>query len=105
MYYCIVILFKAKPRFVRRLKSQTVAYVEKTTVLQCMVEGYPKPIVTWFRTPPMRPGKHHSVRGKSLVIHKINKDDGGVYMCRVTSKFGSLYDGTLLIVRDVGKFI
>ena len=53
----------------------------------------------------MRPGKHHSVRGKSLVIHKINKDDGGVYMCRVTSKFGSLYDGTLLIVRDVGKFI
>ena len=72
-------------------------------MLQCMVKGYPKPVVKWLRMKPRQPWKHQLIRKNSLIIQKINKQDGGVYVCRATSKFGTVYDGTLLTVRNIGK--
>ena len=54
--------------------------------------------------PPLRPGKRHVIKGSLLTIHKTKRNDGGVYVCRVTSKFGVIYDGLLLTIRTVGTY-
>ncbi|XP_068944329.1 B-cell antigen receptor complex-associated protein alpha chain [Petaurus breviceps papuanus] len=79
-----------------------------TAWLPCRHDGGPEANVTWWRVimhnftwPRVRVEKHLQPNG-TLVVWKVNKNDGGMYLCQVSLKHGPTLEscGTYLRVRE-----
>jgi len=76
----------------------------KETKLQCDLLGNPTPEVKWTRSPPAPlPEGRTTVKKDGLYINNTETDDGGVYICTATNKYGMVIHGTFLKVKSVGK--
>ena len=85
MLFFIIFLFTstAVPEFNTKAEKH-VAYTDNSTVLNCLVQGYPSVDVTWYRNGiPVSPaGDSHAVlKNNSIVLHNLNWEDAGVFQC------------------------
>ena len=92
------------PRFATSPSGQVIGFLGKATKLHCDVVGYPTPEVKWNRTPvlPLPQGRS-TLKKDSLYINNTENIDGGVYICTVTNKHGTIIHGTFLKVEPIGK--
>lgn len=75
--------FSAIPEF-NTNPEKHVAYTDNSTVLNCLVQGYPSVNITWYRNGiPVSPsGDSHAVlKNNSIVLHNLNWEDDGVFQC------------------------
>ena len=79
------------PRFRKSPPDQMIGYLGKETRLQCNAIGHPTPEVTWTRSPltPLPLGRNE-VKKEGLFINNTETDDGGLYICTVTNKYGMI---------------
>ncbi|CAM5137438.1 unnamed protein product [Natator depressus] len=81
------------PSFLEPLKDQ-VAAEGSSTCLQCHVEGFPHPEVTWlWNNSPIQESPRLRIEEEengscSLAIARLSVEDTGHYMCRATSALG-----------------
>ena len=94
----------APPRFRSISSSTTIGYSGLKTKLACDIVGFPQPRITWRRSNKLSvSGPRFTVRGNTLVIQRMRKEDAGSYMCRGSNSLGTTLDMTTLKVQDVGK--
>ena len=92
------------PRFPKSPPGQVIGYLGKETKLQCKVLGNPTPEVNWARSPatPL-PHNRTVTRKDSLLITSTAVDDGGIYFCTATNKYGMIIHGTFLKAKPIGE--
>ncbi|EDO36120.1 predicted protein [Nematostella vectensis] len=85
------IIVATKPKFIEKPPSKVTAFQSTSTKLECKVEGYPEPVVTWRRTrdKKLSEERHKVVQGV-LYLNDPNKEDEGLYICRASSPMGSV---------------
>ena len=93
------------PRFPITPPGQVIGFFKKATTLQCGVFGYPTPEVKWNRSPssPLPQGRSAVINGSLYINSTEDDDDGGLYICTATNKYGMIIHGTFLKVESVGK--
>uniref|UniRef100_A0AAV2L311 Ig-like domain-containing protein n=1 Tax=Knipowitschia caucasica TaxID=637954 RepID=A0AAV2L311_KNICA len=85
----------AAPTFVREPLDMS-AEISSSVTLQCQVQGYPHPQVTWWRQDSLalfnRPREQGSVlqRNGDLIFTNLWVEDDAVYVCQAQNKFGSI---------------
>ncbi|XP_068679578.1 uncharacterized protein [Montipora foliosa] len=90
------------PRFPKSPPGQVVSYLGKETKLQCNVLGNPTPEVNWARSPATPLPHNRTVTSKdSLLITSTAVDDGGIYFCTATNKYGMIIHGTFLKAKPI----
>lgn len=82
-------------------EEQTVSKNSNATI-QCEVEGYPKPQITWeFNDTEIVSGDKYVVNEKTgdLVVLKVGEDDQGIYRCTATNEkdITDFKEGTLIV--------
>ena len=100
----ILVVVLGPPRFPITPPGEVIGFLNKVTILQCGVVGYPTPEVKWSRSPasPLPQGRS-AVRNSSLYINNTEDSDGGIYICAATNKHGMIIHATFLKVVSVGK--
>ncbi|XP_077433022.1 neural cell adhesion molecule 1 [Vanacampus margaritifer] len=86
----ISIVVNAPPTVHMKEESQKVIAGPETNVsLQCLVDGQPKPNITW-NMPALYDPKHHKFNSdrSQLTIRSVVRDDYGEYFCTATNKIG-----------------
>ncbi|XP_063438172.1 protogenin-like [Mytilus trossulus] len=80
---------KPRPAKIVAGPSDTVAQSGQTVVLECLVDGSPRPIVKWRR----EDGKNITkavLQGTNLKLLELEEKDTGSYICEVSSQNGPL---------------
>ena len=104
MTVIIPVVALGPPRFPITPPGKVIGFLKKSTILQCVVVGYPTPEVKWNRSPPSPlPQGRSAVINGSLYINNTEEGDGGVYICTAANKHGMIIHGTFLKVESVGK--
>jgi len=89
------------PRFPASPPDEVTGFLGKDTKLQCDVIGYPIAEVKWTRSPqaPLPQGRT-TMKEDGLYINDTESDDGGLYICTATNKYGMVLHGTFLKVKS-----
>uniref|UniRef100_A0A8C2ZWU4 Hemicentin-1 n=1 Tax=Cyclopterus lumpus TaxID=8103 RepID=A0A8C2ZWU4_CYCLU len=85
----------------RDLLDEVTVLVNKTTQLECHVDGNPAPKITWFQNsqPVSSDGPHRILsNGRTLQILKVKVSDGGKYSCVAINAAGEAYKNIYLTV-------
>lgn len=53
--------------------------------IDCVIAGWPKPIVEWEKYGDILPDKRHEVLHGTLYLYDIRLDDRGTYICRASN--------------------
>ena len=82
--------FRQAPRFVIQ-PVDTVAIAGSSTVLECAVNGIPKPRITWFHngTPVVFENQYSFIGESNLKIEPVSVSDAGVYVCHAQGGDGT----------------
>ena len=56
--------------------------------IDCVIAGWPKPIVEWEKYGDVLPDKRHEVIDGTLYLHDVRLDDRGTYICRASNVHG-----------------
>ena len=102
-----IFLFTAIPEF-NTVPEKHVAYTDNSTVLNCLVQGYPSVNITWYRNGiPVSPsGDSHTVlKNNTIVLHNLNWEDNGVFQCGAENFAGLLFVNQELDVQSKFCFI
>ncbi|XP_055637353.1 leucine-rich repeats and immunoglobulin-like domains protein 3 [Toxorhynchites rutilus septentrionalis] len=86
----LVVVFES-PTLLKPLESRS-SEVGKSSVLECLASGYPKPSIHWFKDgePILITERHFfTAEGQLLIIVETDFSDGGEYECRLENDFGS----------------
>ncbi|XP_013186498.2 leucine-rich repeats and immunoglobulin-like domains protein 3 [Amyelois transitella] len=89
-----------EPSFVRVMENKEVTRGQ-SVVLQCMVDGSPKPVLKWLKDgTPIIKSERHFLTGDDqlLVIIGAESSDAGQYECEITNELGTKRDTTELRV-------
>ncbi|KAM8930781.1 leucine-rich repeats and immunoglobulin-like domains protein 1 [Pelodytes ibericus] len=79
------------PFLVHPLEDRVVS-IGATLALQCMVNGFPAPRITWLKgdEPLVMTNRHHFTPGNQLlVIQNVVKEDAGKYTCEMSNTLGT----------------
>ncbi|KAM9805791.1 neural cell adhesion molecule 1 isoform 1-T1 [Syngnathus typhle] len=70
--------------------KKVMAGAESNVTLLCLVDGHPKPNITWSVPASYEPGGHHQFNsdGSQLTIRSVVGDDHGEYICTASNKMG-----------------
>ncbi|XP_049585295.1 neural cell adhesion molecule 1 isoform X1 [Syngnathus scovelli] len=70
--------------------KKVMAGPESNVTLLCLVDGQPKPNITWNLPASFEPGGHHQFNSDSsqLTIRSIVREDHGEYICTASNKIG-----------------
>lgn len=89
--YTTELLVRVPPRWVAEPKD-TALMLGNAMVVHCWAEGYPVPVVTWFRGQD-KSGKDFKVlagvRNSTLQVDFATEEDEGYYMCQVGNGVGA----------------
>ena len=77
----------------------------KNGSLTCHVSGYPKPKVTWSKSPGELSVQRMMTSDKRLSLMNVQKSDSGYYTCRVTNHLGTRVATVLVVVQLAPQFI
>ncbi|CAH8874719.1 unnamed protein product [Trichobilharzia szidati] len=76
--------------------SKVLAEFAMDTTLSCPVTGQPQPNVKWYRVTgsgnvPLSFGNRYILQAdNSLLIHDVNMEDGGVFLCEAVNMYGKV---------------
>ncbi|CAF3607553.1 unnamed protein product [Rotaria sordida] len=56
--------------------------------IECVIAGWPKPIIEWEKYGDILPDRRHEVLHGTLYLYDIRLDDRGTYICRASSSNG-----------------
>ncbi|TNN06223.1 Hemicentin-1, partial [Schistosoma japonicum] len=76
--------------------SKVLAEFSMDTTLSCPVTGQPLPSVKWYRVTgsgnvPLNFGNRYILQAdNSLLIHDVNMEDGGVFLCEAVNMYGKV---------------
>ncbi|KAM9352827.1 neural cell adhesion molecule 1 [Symphorus nematophorus] len=96
----VSIVINAPPTAHLRVEEKKVLAGPETNVsLQCLVDGLPKPNITWTMPMTTDPSRHHFNTDRSqLTIKSVDRADYGEYVCTATNKIAESTDTILLHV-------
>ncbi|OCT57560.1 hypothetical protein XELAEV_18003341mg [Xenopus laevis] len=92
------------PSFAERPKATAVkALVQvplgEDAILECLSEGLPLPVVTWYKDDKEVTGTESGTNGGTLRLQEVRTEDGGKYACVASNDAGTASD---IIQLDVG---
>ncbi|XP_055331451.1 twitchin-like isoform X3 [Paramacrobiotus metropolitanus] len=95
------------PEFIRPLKNQ-LASSGKSVTLECEVEGFPKPEITWYKgSRELYDSNKYmmTVRGNvyTLTISDVFGEDADEYSCRAVNKGGSKTSRADVVIKTAPK--
>ncbi|XP_041845148.1 neural cell adhesion molecule 1 isoform X2 [Melanotaenia boesemani] len=71
----------------REMEKKVIAGPETNVSLLCLVDGLPKPNITWTMPVALDPSRHHFNSDRSqLTIQSVVRADFGEYICTATNK-------------------
>ncbi|XP_070615774.1 vascular endothelial growth factor receptor kdr-like isoform X2 [Erythrolamprus reginae] len=95
------IKFKTVPYIMENFTNLEVN-VSGTIVLECKVNGIPKPAIAWLKNGhPIAPASGISMENNTLVIERVKKDDEGHYECQAINEMGQ--DSTRAFIKIEGS--
>ncbi|XP_025104133.1 myosin light chain kinase, smooth muscle-like [Pomacea canaliculata] len=94
-----------KPVVVTPLEPEIYVRERGIARLECQIDSYPPPLVTWFvNGVEIKPSPHYEIifeEGKStLLIIEVGPEDTGEYTCRAVSELGEAISSTTLYVQE-----
>ncbi|XP_022085366.1 hemicentin-1-like isoform X2 [Acanthaster planci] len=94
-----------EPTFIMEPRN-TTADQGSTIKLHCLVEGEPKPTISWLKDGFLiYPGQRIAILpNKTLVIVAAKREDTGRYVCQATNSMGPQSVGVNVIIRVHGQF-
>ncbi|XP_039434322.1 leucine-rich repeats and immunoglobulin-like domains protein 2 isoform X2 [Culex pipiens pallens] len=102
----LLVVFES-PTLQKRLESKT-SELGKSSVLECMASGYPKPMISWFKDgEPIEVTERHffTVEGQLLIIVETEYEDAGEYECMLENEYGSVRGSMKLTVVEGPEMI
>uniref|UniRef100_A0A8D8L5W7 Leucine-rich repeats and immunoglobulin-like domains protein 3 n=1 Tax=Culex pipiens TaxID=7175 RepID=A0A8D8L5W7_CULPI len=102
----LLVVFES-PTLQKRLESKT-SELGKSSVLECMASGYPKPMISWFKDgDPIEVTERHffTVEGQLLIIVETEYEDAGEYECMLENEYGSVRGSMKLTVVEGPEMI
>ncbi|KAM6427382.1 vascular endothelial growth factor receptor kdr-like isoform 2-T2 [Liasis olivaceus] len=95
------IKFKTVPYIMENFTDLEVN-VSGTIVLECKVNGTPKPAIAWLKNGHrIAPASGISMENNTLVIERVKKDDEGHYECQAINEMGQ--DSTRAFIKIEGS--
>ncbi|XP_014239818.1 leucine-rich repeats and immunoglobulin-like domains protein 3 [Cimex lectularius] len=88
------------PSFIKKMEDIEVG-IGKTTVLECMGSGWPKPKLRWWKDGvSITPGHRHILTADDqlLIIMDVKSADAGVYQCEITNSLGTEKSTAQLVI-------
>ena len=88
------------PRFVKPL-ADVKSRVGETSVMECKVEGSPKPKIRWLKDDKeVMPSDNILIveGGAVLILSSTKKEDSGTYTCEVSNALGVTKDSSKLVI-------
>lgn len=76
------------PTFVVHPPAKTFAVLGSNISLECAVNGFPVPTVTWRRHHDQLPKRRFKQTGGNLFLFDIRRDDEGIYYCEAQDSVG-----------------
>jgi len=87
-----------------------IQYLDFTRVLvgdnysmECVIAGWPKPMVEWEKYGDILPEKRSEVVYGTLYLYNIRLDDRGTYICRASSSNGQSDIAYTALLEVLGK--
>ncbi|XP_041349993.1 leucine-rich repeats and immunoglobulin-like domains protein 3 [Gigantopelta aegis] len=80
------------PSFVQPMEAKKFFNVGKTSVLECMAAGSPKPKLSWLKDGEpliVTPRHFFSADNQLLIIVETQSSDSGMYMCEMSNTLGT----------------
>lgn len=71
--------------------------------IECVIAGWPKPIVEWEKYGDVLPEKRHEVSHGTLNLYDLRLDDRGTYICRASSSTGQSDLAYTALLEVLGK--
>ncbi|GFT51376.1 peroxidasin [Trichonephila clavipes] len=93
---------EAPPVFLERPRDQE-ALQGNTVELICLVEGLPRPVLSWSKDgiPLSNRGRVYLLKdGTTLRIEEVRETDGGIYTCHAENESGQRNSSALLMIRQ-----
>ncbi|GAU87381.1 hypothetical protein RvY_00244-2 [Ramazzottius varieornatus] len=95
------------PEFIRPLRN-VMATENKSATLECEIDGFPKPEVTWYKGSRelFDSGKYmQTVRGTTyqLIVSEVFGEDADEYSCRASNKGGNKTSRCDLVIKTAPK--
>ncbi|XP_077175698.1 titin isoform X6 [Paroedura picta] len=90
------------PKFTKHI-SDCASYLGRSGCFQCLLVGFPKPTVSWFKNGTLIQGERYCVEESqsgchSLMIRNLIRSDEGEYKCMATNKAGIAHSTALLTI-------
>ena len=77
----------------------------KNGSLACNVTGFPKPIVTWSKSPGQLSVQRMMTSDTQQIFTSIQKSDSGLYTCRATNLLGTRVATAIVVVYFAAEFV
>jgi len=71
--------------------------------MECVIAGWPKPVVEWEKYGDILPERRSEVVDGTLYLYNIRLDDRGTYICRSSSSNGQSDIAYTALVEVLGK--
>ncbi|TSM36162.1 Neural cell adhesion molecule L1-like protein [Bagarius yarrelli] len=100
-------ILERKPSLLSPSGGQTYTQIVKgeELLLECIAEGFPTPVVEWFKVGDTLPGRAVLKNfGKHLTIEEVIEDDEGKYMCKAFNAHGSAVHYFSVVVEEPPKW-
>ncbi|XP_054829736.1 vascular endothelial growth factor receptor 1 [Eublepharis macularius] len=93
------------PFLLRNLTDQVVNTSHSVT-LECLVRGLPEPQISWFKNNKeiqQQPGIILGPGSQSLLIERVQEDDGGHYRCLAANLKGAVESSALVTIEGISE--
>ncbi|EDV19556.1 uncharacterized protein TRIADDRAFT_4136, partial [Trichoplax adhaerens] len=98
----------AAPVFTEKPYTQTTLFRGQTSTIRCTVTGGPRPVMTYTRNggfvDTLLYNKYTVLLNGNLIIHNVDDNDAGTYMCTARNRYGSSNVSGIAIVVSATVF-